>query len=148
MILLPAPALALLLLISCSGSQIKKDSDEPQTSDLRIVGRIASVSKAGQFVLIQKYGPGFLPANALYQSRASDGRTSSLRPSGERVRDFFAADLLSGNPQKGDAVLAYPMPKMEKEPDETTLDAPDTAPSDRPRLSTKNEESDLPPQKP
>lgn len=138
-------ALGLLLLISCSGRQIKKDSDEPQTTDLRIVGRIASVSKAGQFVLIQKYGPGFLPANALYQSRGSDGRTSSLRPSGERVRDFFAADLLNGNPQKGDAVLAYPMPKTEKEPDETSLDGPETTPSNRPGSTTEHEESDLRP---
>jgi hypothetical protein len=132
-----------VLMISCSGSpkKSKEDAEQPKTTAPSIVGRIASVSKAGQFVLIQKYGPGFLPANALYQSRGSDGRTSSLRPSGERVRDFFAADLLSGNPQKGDAVLAYPMPKTEKDTDEIPPETPNGPPSNRPGLPTKNEQT-------
>ncbi|MDB4556726.1 hypothetical protein N9005_05675, partial [Akkermansiaceae bacterium] len=75
--------------------------------DQIIVGRIASVSKRGKFVLIQKLGTGTLPKGIIYQSRGPDGRTASLRPSGERVRDFFAADLLSGETEKGFAVIAY-----------------------------------------
>lgn len=72
-----------------------------------IVGRIASVSARSQFVLIQKIGTGTLPKGIIYQSRGPDDRTASLRPSGERVRDFFAADLLNGEAKKGDAVIAY-----------------------------------------
>lgn len=134
-----------VLLASCAGSKKdQEDSDKPKAPDQRIVGRIASVSKAGKFVLIQKYGTGILPASALYQSRGSDGRTAALRPSGERVRDFFAADLLSGNPQKGDAVLAYSLPKTEKEPGEETPAPPDGTDTNAPKLPTKNEAKEGP----
>ena len=99
-----------LLLVSC-GSETPSDAVKEVQSiegpDQIIVGRIASVSKLGKFVLIQKLGTGTLPKGIIYQSRGPDGRTASLRPSGERVRDFFAADLLSGETEKGFAVIAY-----------------------------------------
>jgi hypothetical protein len=99
-----------LLLISCgSNKDTEDDKDTKKTKgpDQIIVGRIASFSKSGKFVLIQKFGTGTLPKGIIYQSRGPDGRTASLRPSGERVRDFFAADLVSGEVEKGDAVIAY-----------------------------------------
>ncbi len=102
-----------LFLSSCS-SRNKNQSEEEETQpkitgpEKRVVGRIASVSKAGEFVLIQKFGPGTLPKNTLYQSQGPQGRAASLRPSGERVRDFYAADLVSGDVEKGDAVIGYP----------------------------------------
>ena len=98
------------LLISCGN---KTEPDEQKKAkknkgpDQMIVGRIASVSARSQFVLIQKIGTGTLPKGIIYQSRGPDDRTASLRPSGERVRDFFAADLLNGEAKKGDAVIAY-----------------------------------------
>ena len=88
-----------LLLVSCgseTASDAVKEVQGIEGPDQIIVGRIASVSKRGKFVLIQKLGTGTLPKGIIYQSRGPDGRTASLRPSGERVRDFFAADLLSG----------------------------------------------------
>ena len=105
---------------SCASNKDKdEDKDKPEAPDQQIVGRIALVSKVGKFVLIQKFGPGVLPANALYQSRGPDGRSAALRPSGERVRDFFAADLLNGSVERGDAVMAYKNPeeKNEEEPE-------------------------------
>lgn len=98
------------LLISCGNKtepDEQKEAKKNKGPDQMIVGRIASVSARGQFVLIQKIGTGTLPKGIIYQSRGPDGRTASLRPSGERVRDFFAADLLSGEAKKGDAVIAY-----------------------------------------
>lgn len=102
------PVLACLLL-SCGSTPPEEEENPDQKNKPRtqVVGRIASVSKTGTFVLIQKFGPGLLPPDALYQSRGLDDRSASLRPSGERIRDFFAADLLSGQAQKGDAVIAY-----------------------------------------
>jgi len=98
----------------------KEDPDALKGPEKRIVGRIASVSKAGKFVLIQRLGNGTLPGNVLYQARGPEGRAASLRPSGERVRDFYAADLLSGTVEVGDAVVAYLNPQKKKEnPDET-----------------------------
>ena len=99
-----------LLLVSCgseTASDAVKEVQSIEGPDQIIVGRIASVSKRGKFVLIQKLGTGTLPKGIIYQSRGPDGRTASLRPSGERVRDFFAADLLSGETEKGFAVIAY-----------------------------------------
>ena len=102
-----------LFLVSCGN---KASPDEPKkrkdiaSSIQIIVGRIASVSRRGKFVLIQKLGTGTLPKGVIYQSRGPDGRTASLRLSGERIRDFFAADLLSGKTDKGNAVIAYQYP--------------------------------------
>ena len=99
-----------LLLVSCgseTASDAVKEVQSLEGPDQIIVGRIASVSKRGKFVLIQKLGTGTLPKGIIYQSRGPDGRTASIRPSGERVRDFFAADLLSGETEKGFAVIAY-----------------------------------------
>ncbi|MGB0328366.1 MAG: hypothetical protein ACPGJR_12605 [Akkermansiaceae bacterium] len=107
-----------LFLVSCASDSKKEVDEKPRTLEQRIVGRIASVSQTGKFVLIQKYGPGTLPLNSLYQSRGADGQTAALRPSGEQVRDFFAADLLSGTVEKGDAVMAYPLPAKEEETNE------------------------------
>ena len=123
-----------LALNSCASLQKdqKKETEETKITgpEKRIIGRITSVSRAGEFVLIQKFGPGSLPKNTLYQSQGPEGRSASLRPSGERVRDFYAADLISGTVMKGDAVVGYPDPKKEetepeiqqneKEPKKTT----------------------------
>lgn len=112
------PLLLALLLTSCASDKNSKkneDPDSPKSPEKRIVGRIASVSKTGQFVLIQKLGAGLLPVNMIYQSKGPGGRTASLRPSGERVRDFYAADLLSGSVEQGDAVVAYPIEAQKKE---------------------------------
>lgn len=106
------PVLLFVLTFASCGSS-PDEEEESKIADQQIVGRIASVSKQGGFVLIQKFGPGPLPSGVLYQSRGPDNRSASLRPSGERIRDFFAADLLSGTVIKGDAVIAYP-----KEPED------------------------------
>jgi len=124
--------LPILFLISCGSSPDQENNKEDEKKktgpEKRIVGRIASVSNAGEFVLIQKFGAGTLPEGVIYQSKGSDGRTASLRPSGERVRDFYAADLVSGNAKKGDAVLGYPdPPKKEEKPADLEEKPPSTS---------------------
>jgi hypothetical protein len=112
------PLLPFLFLISCGSSPDQEDEKEKEKKktgpEKRIIGRVFSVQNAGEFVLIQKFGTGTLPDGFIYQSQGPDGRTASLRPSGERVRDFYAADLVSGDAKKGDAVLSYvDPPKIE-----------------------------------
>lgn len=114
--------LALLTILpACSGSAPKETPEEEEEKQpvlqKRIVGRIASVSSSGSFVLIQKYGAGTLPKEAIFQSQGEEGRQASLRPSGERVRDFFAADLIRGDVKIGDAVVAFSDPKKKKKDD-------------------------------
>ncbi len=132
------PATLLLLCLLFFGSScgfFKKNNNSPENkkkvnvAEKRIIGRIASVSQTGDFVLIQKYGPGMLPTESLFQSRGEENRTASLRPSGERIRDFFAADLIRGTVRKGDAVIAYPDPKVDEEDGE---DPPNKSAADRP----------------
>lgn len=102
----------LLGLCSCSISEKDpEDTNDPDKEDIsikkQIIGRIASVSSTGGFVLIQKYSAGKMPVNTIIQTSGPDGRTASLKPSGERVRNFFAADIVNGEVQIGDAVAAY-----------------------------------------
>ncbi|MDG2400001.1 MAG: hypothetical protein P8M04_05470 [Akkermansiaceae bacterium] len=116
------------LLVSCgskTASDELKELKNIEGPDQMIVGRIASVSKRGKFVLIQKLGTGTLPKGVIYQSRGPDGRTASLRPSGERVRDFFAADLLSGETEKGNAVIAYQNRDRKQTTEEDKIDPED-----------------------
>ena len=99
-------------LCSCSTSEDDpEDKNDPDKKDIsikkQIIGRIASVSSTGGFVLIQKYSAGKMPVNTIIQTSGPDGRTASLMPSGERVRNFFAADIVNGEVQIGDAVAAY-----------------------------------------
>ena len=99
-------------LCSCSTSEEDpEDKNDPDKKDIsikkQIIGRIASVSSTGGFVLIQKYSVGKMPVNAIIQASGPGGRTASLKPSGERVRNFFAADIVNGEVQIGDAVAAY-----------------------------------------
>ncbi|YCM44479.1 hypothetical protein V2O64_00405 [Verrucomicrobiaceae bacterium 227] len=132
----------ILFLWSCSQSASNEEAEEqdpiekPAVIKKRIVGRIASVSSTGTFVLIQKYGNGSLPKEAVFQSQGNEGRQASLRPSGERIRDFFAADLLSGTAKIGDAVVAYHTPKQEKSVPEVE---PPTPSSDEPEAPKKLE---------
>ena len=104
----------ILALAMCSCSSLEEDPEDkndPDKEDIsikkQIIGRIASVSSTGGFVLIQKYSAGKMPVNTIIQTSGPDGRTASLKPSGERVRNFFAADIVNGEVQIGDAVAAY-----------------------------------------
>ena len=102
-----------LLLVSCSKEKgeetpaIKTEEEKKIIPKRNIIGRIASVSQSKEFVLIQKFGPGKLPENRIYQARGPEGRAASLRLSGERIRDFYAADIASGTVKKGDSVIYY-----------------------------------------
>ncbi len=103
----------ILTLSACSSSteEDPKDKKDPEKKDIKIpkqiIGRIASVSTTGGFALIQKYSVGKMPVNAIIQSNGPNGRQASLKPSGERVQNFFAADILDGDAKIGDAVVAY-----------------------------------------
>lgn len=133
---------ALCLTLSSCGlihkiAQVKPDleAEQKKSPTRQIVGRIASVSEKGNFVLIQKYGAGKLPKNSLFQTHGADGSSANLKPTGERVRDFFAADIISGKVSQGDAVSSLRL-QPEKptlnpifEAEKTVID-PDSAPKE------------------
>ena len=78
-----------------------------------------------------------MPLNTISHTSGPDGRTASLRPSGERVRNFCAADIVNGDVQIGDAVVAY-YDQQKKE---------DITPAEGEEESEKEDESDETPPK-
>jgi hypothetical protein len=98
----------LLSLPACSLFPSPQTGQEPASEENanqpKLVGRIANVSADGSFVIIQSYGPWDVPTNSTLASMGSDDRTANLRVSGEKQRQFAAADVRSGSVEVGDAV--------------------------------------------
>jgi len=116
--------LLLLLVSSCGSSPKPEEKVEKKAPNAQIVGRVSSISRNKDFVLIQQLGPGSLSANHLLHSMGPGGRSASLSLSGERVRDFYAADLVSGTVELGDPVLGRSFPSTETEEQPATLIEP------------------------
>ena len=95
---------SLSLLNSCSffGS----GSGEPVESETksRLVGRIALVPSQENFVLIESYGPWLVPEGGLLSGIGTEGRTSNLVVTGEKLGQHVAADIRLGVAKVGDAV--------------------------------------------
>lgn len=102
----------------------------PETVPNPVIGRIASVSPASKIVLIEKYGTGRLPEGNLFSSVSPDGSTASFQPTGEKIRNFHAADLLSGSPAPGDLVLTRNLDPLEGEATRDSENPPESAPGD------------------
>jgi hypothetical protein len=73
-----------------------------------LVGRVASVPAAKEFVLIQSYGAWSVPAGEPVFTAGDGGRSGNLLPTGERLGQFVAADLRSGEVLVGDPVYFRP----------------------------------------
>lgn len=88
---------------SCDLGQ--KEPEKPRTTaNVRLAGVVHSVNKQGNFVLIRRYGSWRVDEGQVVESRGSDGRTASLKPTGEKLGEHVAADILSGSVEAGDAV--------------------------------------------
>jgi len=90
-----------------------RGEEEAQEPRAAVVGEIASVHREDRFVLIKRVAPGGFGSGMAYFSLNPDGRTASLRPTGERLGRFYAADIQEGNPAPGDLVMARRMPPEE-----------------------------------
>jgi len=109
------------LMVSCATKTEPEQPEEEEKDKIppsQVVGRISSVSPHGKFVLIQKFGAGKLPTTGIYQTIGEEGNYGSIRPSGERVRDFYAADITAGEIKSGDAVIFRPMASDKSETEE------------------------------
>lgn len=105
----------------CGGGK-QADGREGGPPRAVLVGRVASVPADRQFVLIQSYGTWSVAAGEPVFSAGPDGRTANLLPTGERLGQFLAADLRSGDVVVGDAV--YFRPKKETKAAATGAQAP------------------------
>lgn len=69
-----------------------------------LVARVASVYTSEKYVLIQRYGKLRISDDSILYSQGPHGGSANLKVTGERLGQFLAADILSGDVAIGDAV--------------------------------------------
>jgi hypothetical protein len=115
-------------LAGCSTTKDDGKKEKPKAKAM-LVGRVASVPTGRGFVLIQSYGAWAVPAGATVfscgdcepgQGNREEGRLANLLPSGEKMAQFVAADVRSGQVAVGDAVYYRPEVKSGKPPADGT----------------------------
>ena len=120
-----------LLLAACAE---KEKSEEPkakpkaEAETIRLVARVQSRPGGKDFVLLESYGKWTLAEGALLYAYGNDGRTASLELTGEKLGQFVAADIKSGQVEIGDAVYHRAKPP-EAKVDATPAEAPAEAPA-------------------
>lgn len=101
------------LLVACAAKKSateEKEAPKPPSGPT-LIGRIASVPQDKRFVLIQSYGKWSAESGQILTTRGPDGRSANLKITGEKLAEFAAADVQSGEVQTGDAVYSHHSPK-------------------------------------
>lgn len=101
--------LGLSLLSSCSFFGSEPEEFVKSETRSRLVGRIASVPTGEDFVLIESYGPWRVPDGGLLSGIGTEGRSSNLVVTGEKLGQHVAADIRSGVAKVGDSVYYRPL---------------------------------------
>jgi len=115
---------ALVCLFSaCSGSKDPEEEKPASAGRPEIVGRVASIPQGNSFVLIQSYGDWKVADGTILTTRGADERAANLRVTGEKLGQFAAADIQSGEVVVGDVVLLLPASPPRPEPEPQPEDA-------------------------
>jgi len=96
-----------VILAGCATSE-KGEEEQQSTKRPVLVGRVASMPKGQDFVLLQSYGAWSVPPGVPVYCVGPEGRLANLLPTGEKMGQFLAADLRDGEVQVGDAVYYRP----------------------------------------
>jgi hypothetical protein len=106
---------AYLFVISCAVTACahKTDGQDKEKSKVKqegpkLVGRVQSRAAGKNFVLIESYGKWAYDEGVNLYTYGPDGRTAALVTSGEKLGQFAAADVSSGQVEIGDAVYYRP----------------------------------------
>lgn len=94
-----------LLMAACATKE--KNAEAPvkeQVDMMRLVARVQSRPGNKDFVLLEAYGKWTLEEGVHLYAYGNDGRTAILVTSGEKLGQFVAADVKSGQVEIGDAV--------------------------------------------
>jgi len=105
--------IALSTLFSTTSCSFFSRKPEPDTTKEapelpQLVGRIASIPADKRFVLIQSYGKWNIEAGRTLTTQGPDERSANLLVTGEKLGQFAAADLQSGQVEIGDGVFILP----------------------------------------
>jgi hypothetical protein len=94
-----------LLMAACATKEKNADSPAKEQAEMmRLVARVQSRPGNKDFVLLEAYGKWTLEEGVHLYAYGSDGRTAILVTSGEKLGQFVAADIKSGQVDIGDAV--------------------------------------------
>jgi hypothetical protein len=122
-------AAALAVLGAIPGCASKEEGIQAAPAPLaKLVGRVATVDVAGHYALIQVYGTWSVPDEDLLRVQSDVNGASTLRPTGERQGRYVAADIVSGSPGTGDAVMYLPASASAPAPASSELRNPAAAP--------------------
>lgn len=100
------------LLMNCTPAP--KEEKKPLELPDSLVARISSVNKEEGYALIQRYGRLDIPDGSVLYSLGLEGKIANLKVSGERLGQFVAVDIVSGELDIGDGVY---LRKIDKKTD-------------------------------
>ena len=123
---------------SCSLLKEEPAESTDTAAKPKLVGRIALVPREGGFVLIESYGPWRVPEGGLLSGVGTEGRTSNLVVTGEKLGQHAAADIRSGLAKVGDSV--YYRPLGEGNGDDESVVSPPPVPS-APEIETQKNQA-------
>ncbi len=93
------------MLAACASKE-KNSAETPKESVemMRLVARVQSRPGSKDFVLLEAFGKWMVEDGVNLYAYGSDGRMAILTTSGEKLGQFVAADVKSGQVEMGDAV--------------------------------------------
>lgn len=95
-----------VFLVSCATKGKETDPKTPpqEKEIMELVARVQSRPGNKDFVLLEAYGKWTLDEGVILYVYGNDGRSATLETSGEKLGQFVAADVKSGEVAVGDAV--------------------------------------------
>lgn len=137
--LLFTPLLSLFF-TSCADKPAATSPTKQKKEEVSLVGRIASVHKNHNYVLIQSYGIWTVQTGAILATVGPDGRAANLKVTGEKTGQFAAADIQSGKLEIGDSVYTT----LSSQAIDTEDDHESETPLAVPETNEENQESENP----
>jgi hypothetical protein len=104
--------------------QQAKDKTKGKQDATKLVGRVQSRPAGKNFVLIESYGKWTYDEGVNLYTYGPDGRTAALVTSGEKLGQFAAADVSSGQVEIGDGVYYRPKQINVENPEVITTTSP------------------------
>lgn len=111
--------LAAAFLVSITGCQVvsrlkhrQSSKDQPEASeDLKAIGTVEMVNPEAGFVIVHTLANVPISPGTELTVVTSTGENAKIKVTPERKSIFITADVLSGNPSKGDTVFSGPGPE-------------------------------------
>ncbi|MES2982535.1 MAG: hypothetical protein V4727_09500 [Verrucomicrobiota bacterium] len=132
-----------LFVASCADKPTATPPTKPKKEEVRLVGRIASIHKNHNFVLIQSYGTWNIQSGTILATIGPDGRAANLKVTGEKTGQYAAADIQSGALETGDSVYTTLTSGVIESTEESEPETPSETKPDAPEIKEEIEEPEI-----